>query len=185
MRRVFVLMVATGLIAAGSSAVYAQQTQTPAGAEMKHGAMHHGSMKHDATKHDATKHDAMKHRDSAMDAVPAGLDTSLERNSIGSVYRASLHQQSVPATNSEMHSYVLALADPHGAPVANARISVDGGMPQHGHGLPTSPKVTEYLGDGRYLVEGVQYSMAGWWELTFGIDAGPGADKVTFNMVAR
>ena len=27
------------------------------------------------------------------------------------------------------------------------RIGVDGDMPQHGHGLPTRPQVTDYLGD--------------------------------------
>ena len=36
-------------------------------------------------------------------------------------------------------------------------------MPEHGHGFPTVPEVTEYLGDGKYLVEGLKFSMPGWW----------------------
>jgi hypothetical protein len=42
----------------------------------------------------------------------------------------------------------------NGEPVENATIAVDGDMPEHGHGLPTCPQVTKYLGNGDYLVEG-------------------------------
>jgi hypothetical protein len=56
-------------------------------------------------------------------------------------------------------------------------------MPQHGHGLPTSPQATEYLGDGRYLIEGVRFNMGGWWELKFSISAGQGDDSAVFNVV--
>src|SRR4249920_3274177 len=32
----------------------------------------------------------------------------------------------------------------------------DGGMPQHGHGLPTRPVVSRELADGTYLMEGMK-----------------------------
>jgi len=38
-------------------------------------------------------------------------------------------------------------------------------MPAHGHGLPSQPKVTQYLGGGQYLVEGMLFGMAGGWQL--------------------
>ena len=56
-------------------------------------------------------------------------------------------------------------------------------MPQHGHGLPTRPQVTRELADGTYLLEGMKFSMTGWWEIKLAIEATAGADKVTFNRV--
>jgi hypothetical protein len=51
-------------------------------------------------------------------------------------------------------------------------------MPQHGHGLPTRPRVTRELAGGVYEVGGVRFNMGGWWELKFTI----GGDTVTFNL---
>ena len=64
-----------------------------------------------------------------------------------------------------------------------ARIEVDGGMPQHGHGLPTRPQVTRELPGGGYLIEGMKFSMSGWWEVKLAIEGPAGADRVTFNTV--
>jgi hypothetical protein len=66
--------------------------------------------------------------------------------------------------------------------VDGARIAVDGGMPQHGHGLPTQPRVTAELGEGAYQIDGVRFNMGGWWELKFAIASGAGTDTVTFNL---
>ncbi|MGE0042801.1 MAG: FixH family protein [Vicinamibacterales bacterium] len=81
-----------------------------------------------------------------------------------------------------MLSVRVTLRQADGGPVDDARIAVDGGMPQHGHGLPTRPRVTRNLGDGIYEIEGVRFNMGGWWELRLAIDAAPGADTVTFNL---
>jgi hypothetical protein len=59
---------------------------------------------------------------------------------------------------------------------------MDGGMPQHGHGLPTSPRVTRALGNGDHLVEGVKFNMGGWWVVRFAITSSAGTDTVTFNL---
>lgn len=72
--------------------------------------------------------------------------------------------------------------DAMGRPVEGASISVDGGMPEHGHGLPTQPQVRHSLGGGMYDIEGVRFSMGGWWELKLSIDAPQGSDRVTFNL---
>ena len=55
-------------------------------------------------------------------------------------------------------------------------------MPQHGHGLPTRPRVTRSLGDGIYEIEGVRFNMGGWWEFKLAITAPTGSDVVTFNL---
>jgi hypothetical protein len=71
---------------------------------------------------------------------------------------------------------------PDGQPVENASVLVEGGMPQHGHGLPTNPQVTEYLGNGDYLVEGMRFQMTGFWEVKFVINSGEQSDSITFNV---
>jgi hypothetical protein len=55
-------------------------------------------------------------------------------------------------------------------------------MPQHGHGLPTLPQVTENLGEGDYRVEGLKFHMPGWWIVEFDISADGMNDHVTFNL---
>ena len=74
------------------------------------------------------------------------------------------------------------LRDSNGQSVEGAAIRIDGGMPQHGHGLPTKPQVTQELGDGRYLVEGMKFNMPGWWKLEVRIDGAAGSDTATFNL---
>jgi hypothetical protein len=85
-----------------------------------------------------------------------------------------------PVTINEMHSWVLTVTHGDGTPVEDATIAVDGGMPSHNHGLPTSPEVTEYLGDGQYLVEGMRFSMGGEWVLDLTIEADGESDFVRF-----
>ena len=70
----------------------------------------------------------------------------------------------------------------HGQPVTEATIAIDGGMPQHGHGLPTRPRVTKNLGNGWYEISGVRFNMGGWWELKLTVTGPAGTDTVTFNL---
>jgi hypothetical protein len=82
----------------------------------------------------------------------------------------------------KLQSLRILVLDATGRPVEGARISVDGGMPEHGHGLPTQPKVERSLGGGMYDIEGLRFSMGGWWELKLAIEAPQGDDRVTFNI---
>jgi hypothetical protein len=114
---------------------------------------------------------------------PKDLDLALTRPSDERRYVVTLQPPaSAPAIN-QLHAWQVKLATAAGAPVTQARIRVDGGMPQHGHGLPTRPQVTRELPDGGYLIEGMKFSMTGWWEIKLAIDAPAGADRVTFNTV--
>lgn len=72
--------------------------------------------------------------------------------------------------------------DAGGQPADEASITVDGGMPQHGHGLPTRPRMTSRLGGGIYEIDGVRFNMGGWWQLQLTIRAAQGTDTVTFNL---
>lgn len=63
---------------------------------------------------------------------------------------------------------------------ADLMIAVDGGMPAHGHGLPTEPKATPSDKPGVYRIEGLKYSMPGEWLLGFLLQSGSNQDKVVF-----
>ena len=118
-------------------------------------------------------------------STPANLDLSLDKSSAAGVYRVALVPPTrAPAIN-QMHSWKVKLATADGAPVNGAKFLVDGGMPQHGHGLPTQPRVTRETGDGTYSLDGMKFSMTGWWEVKLAIDGPQGADKVTFNTVVN
>jgi hypothetical protein len=81
-----------------------------------------------------------------------------------------------------MQTVVVIVTDSDGHAVEGATIAVDGGMPQHGHGLPTEPRVTRNLGGGAYEISGVRFNMGGWWEFSLDITSSAGSDKVTFNL---
>jgi hypothetical protein len=103
------------------------------------------------------------------------------RASAGGRYSATLEAPE-PLRVRRMQSVRVMVRTAAGAPVDDARITIDGGMPQHGHGLPTAPRVTRALGNGAYQVEGLKFNMGGWWELRFRISSAAGPDSVTFNL---
>ena len=103
------------------------------------------------------------------------------RSSASRQFTATL-QPDQPLRPRRMQTVRLAIADAAGAPVEHAAIQIDGGMPEHGHGLPTRPRMTRALGNGLYEIEGVRFNMGGWWELKIAISAPSGADVVTFNL---
>jgi hypothetical protein len=119
------------------------------------------------------------------ESAPASLDTATTRNTDNGLFTASWRSDSDDVPLNKIHTWTLTVTTPDGAPVENAEILVDGGMPQHGHGLPTSPQVTEYLGNGEYRVEGLRFQMTGWWEVKFNISAGGQTDSITFNLTLK
>lgn len=112
----------------------------------------------------------------------AGPDLSRSKKSEHGLFVVSIEPESGRMRQGELHSWLLTLKTTAGAPVEGAAIDVSGGMPQHDHGLPTSPQATDYLGGGRYRVEGVKFTMSGWWQLRFAISAAAGSDTVVFNL---
>ena len=103
------------------------------------------------------------------------------RASHGGSFRATL-EPSEPLRTRKLLSVRLRLEDSTGRAIEGATIAVDGGMPQHGHGLPTRPRVTRAVADGTYAVEGVRFNMGGWWEMRFLVTTTSGTDSVTFNI---
>ncbi len=83
-----------------------------------------------------------------------------------------------PLTINRIHSWILHVEDSNGNPITNAEITVNGGMPEHNHGLPTAPQVIATNKDGDYKVEGMRFHMRGYWEIRIQIDVGDRRDSV-------
>lgn len=118
-----------------------------------------------------------------MNYVPADLDYSTTRLSEQGLFRGSYVTE--PIKINQLHSWTLHVQTADGNPIDNAEIVVDGDMPQHGHGLPTQPQVTQNLGNGDYLVEGMKFQMGGWWVMEFHITANGQTDTVKFNLLLK
>jgi len=114
--------------------------------------------------------------------APQDLDYGRRRISEGGLYRAEIRPQGDSIPRGKLQSWTLHLETATGAPVDTAMIAVDGGMPQHGHGLPTKPRITKSLGNGDHLVEGMKFNMGGWWVVKFRVRANAGADSLVFNL---
>ena len=100
----------------------------------------------------------------------------------GGKYRVTIRQPDDRVPMRTIHSWVLHVEDTTGVAIDSATICIDGGMPEHGHGLPTRPAVTEALRNGDFRVDGMKFSMGGWWVVKLMIDAPPGPDSIRFNL---
>jgi hypothetical protein len=120
-----------------------------------------------------------------MNYIPADLDLATTRTSTQGAFRATIQPAVEPIPINSIHSWTLHVETPDGRPVENAAITLAGDMPQHGHGMATTPVVGAYLGQGDYLVEGMKFQMGGWWVVDFDVSAGGKTDRISFNLVLK
>lgn len=120
-----------------------------------------------------------------MGAVPSDLDYATTRTSDNGLFNVSYTASTGNVPVNQMHQWTLHVETSDGKPVEDATITVDGDMPQHGHGLPTQPRVTKNLGNGDYLVDGMKFQMGGWWLMDFTIATNGQTDAVHFNMLLK
>lgn len=102
--------------------------------------------------------------------LPTGLSFANGADLTGSSRGISLEifSQLRPIQINTIHSWEVVLTDADGA-VSGATLDIVGGMPEHNHGMPTLPQITEELAPGHYLLEGVRFHMPGLWRLTASI----------------
>lgn len=110
-------------------------------------------------------------------------DLSRSKPTANGMFVAAIRPQSGTVRFGELQSWQLTLTTRAGAPVENAAIDVTGGMGGDNHGLPTSPQVAGYMGQGHYRIDGVKFTVSGWWQLRLTISAAQGSDVVVFNIV--
>ena len=94
-------------------------------------------------------------------------------------FSVSFQSELQPLVINKIHNWVLHVEDSEGNAVTDAVITVNGGMPEHNHGLPTVPQVTASFEDGDYQVEGMRFHLRGYWEIRVAIDIGTERDSVT------
>lgn len=87
-----------------------------------------------------------------------------------------------PLQINTLHAWTLHIANPQGEAVTGAEIEVDGGMPEHDHGLATRPRVTAELDNGDYRLEGLRFHMRGNWELLLTIAANGKTDTIVLKL---
>ena len=114
--------------------------------------------------------------------APEDLDYSRTRMSEAGIFRGTILPQGDSIPQGRLHRWTLHLETAAGAGVDSATIVVDGGMPQHGHGLPTKPVVTRHSGNGDHTVEGMKFNMGGWWVVKFRVTSPAGSDSLVFNI---
>lgn len=107
---------------------------------------------------------------------------AITRMSEDKKYRVKLYSSQHPLPLGKIHGWMLKVELADGKPLEQAKIYVHGGMPVHRHGFPTNPRVTKYLGNGYYQVDGIKFSMSGDWEMRFNIKEPHQRDRVIFNI---
>lgn len=120
-----------------------------------------------------------------MRYIPSDLDYSTTLPSEQGLYKIGYSSDLGAVPVNQMQSWTLHVETAGGQPVENATITVDGDMPQHGHGLPTRPQVTRYVGNGDYKVEGLKFHMPGWWVMDFVVTVNGQSDQVRFNLMLK
>jgi cytochrome c peroxidase len=79
-------------------------------------------------------------------------------------YRVRVEPATEPLVLNAWQRVLLHVERTDDAPLALLALSVDGGMPAHGHGLPSAPRVRSANGQD-FVIEGLRFNMAGRWEL--------------------
>lgn len=127
----------------------------------------------------------------AREEPPSAADRSPEARNApggsvvteGGLYRVAIAPEAGTIPLGEIHSWVVEIETADGEDFVPTRLAFDGGMPQHGHGFVTAPRVTRSLGAGRFLVEGVKFHMGGDWTLRVEVVGPRGPDVAVFHVL--
>ncbi len=115
-------------------------------------------------------------------AESAPVQWQVDQVGTDKLYKAHLDCETLPAPG-PFQNCTVSFSDMQGDAVVPDDLVIDGGMPLHGHGLPTSPVLTQLEKAGTYRIDGLKYNMPGAWLLGFKIKAAQGEDKIIFDFV--
>ena len=120
-----------------------------------------------------------------------GTDTNTEKLSDKGLFRVfvepkdpvvSGEDQAAPPFN-KIHTWIVSVQPVDGSSPDDIKLEFFGGMPLHNHGFPTSPKISKIDESGEFLLNGVKFSMKGWWQFAFAIKRADIVDTVRVNLV--
>jgi hypothetical protein len=98
-------------------------------------------------------------------------------------YQASLIALRDRGDSLDPMAWTVAVRTASGVPVEGAALRLEGWMPDDAGGVLTHPRVTGYLGQGRYRVEGLRFDRRGWWNVKLAIASSSGTDSLAFNVL--
>jgi YtkA-like len=117
-----------------------------------------------------------------VDAADAASGEGWRERSQAGFYRISIRPEQGAPRIGPLHAWLVQIESRAGTPVSPTGLVFDGGMPQHGHGFETSPRVTGSLGDGAFRVDGVRFHMPGAWKLRVDVAGPDGVDFAVFDV---
>jgi YtkA-like len=120
----------------------------------------------------------------ALTVVAAPAAAPAPKPSERGLYLVTIVSRPQPIPINRLHTWRVRIRTAAGRPLGGARVTVDGDMPAHGHGLPTRPRARS-LGGGLYALEGMKFQMPGAWYVELTIGTGTRRDRVRFNFVLR
>lgn len=82
----------------------------------------------------------------------------------------------------ESQPWIATISDAEGRAFVPNALYFDGGMPGHGHGLPSAPQFTQHLGGNKFLLEGMTLNMPGDWQFVVTVGGPAGIDSATFRL---
>jgi hypothetical protein len=126
----------------------------------------------------------------AMDAIgkvrrerPADLDASTTVATRYGTLQASYETDFPELPLNSVHTWRLSLQDKNGLPVVGADIDLTADMPEHLHGMTTTPLIQESDTPGLYLVRGMNFHMPGYWEVTLDVSGAGSRHLLRFNLI--
>ncbi|MDR3087757.1 MAG: FixH family protein [Azoarcus sp.] len=75
---------------------------------------------------------------------------------------AKLDALPAPVIANQFYECSLSLTNTEGVGIPGLHLQIRGRMPEHAHGLPTAPQITDE-GQGRYRIKGLSFNMPGRW----------------------
>ena len=96
-----------------------------------------------------------------------------------------IYSELSPLRINQIHSWHVRILDGDRKTVAVEQLQINGGMPEHDHGLPTQPQITATLDNGDYLLEGVRFHMQGLWLLQIDLQHDSSEDSAAIEFVLQ
>lgn len=116
-------------------------------------------------------------------AAVSGNAAELSSLSENGHYRVDIRPEVGQLLVSKTQNWVIHIEAKDGSTFIPSQLSLIGGMPAHGHGFPTQPKLSRYLAGGDFLVEGVRFHMPGLWHLQVDLVGPLGPDRARFEVI--
>ena len=116
-------------------------------------------------------------------ATTPALSKLSEIPSHNGLYRASLVPSIDPAGRWGSTTWTVKVETAAGTPVDDATLSLESWMPDDERVAALHPRVTRYVGDGRYRVDGLRFDRRGWWNVRLQVARTGSTDSLAFNLV--